>query len=114
MDLGMGQLDGGFKCRHDVVDLVHAEVVWQGAVAGDLDMIADARDGYVVNIVNRGEALADLAEAGFEGAVVAVWVGRVGDLSGFALDVGEDGGNFGDLLEHLVLERGDEVMRVVE
>ena len=56
-----------------------------------------------------GKAWAAAAEADFELAVAFERGGAL-DGGGFAFDVGEDGGDLGDLAAHLGFELGDEVV----
>ena len=75
-----------------------------GAVAGDVDL---------VDVEDLGEGGGDAAQAKFQ---LAVALQRGGALDGgrLALDVGEDGGDGGDLAAHLCLQRGDEVVGLAQ
>ena len=66
-----------------------------------------------MDVEDLGEGCGDAAEAEFEVAV-AFERGGVLDGGGLGLDVGEDGGDLGDLAAHLGFELGDEVVGVAE
>ncbi len=75
-----------------------------GAVGGGVLVGgAEAGDDDVVDVEDLGEGVGDVAEAEFELAV-AVDGDVALDGGGLALDVGEDGGDGGDLAAHLGLE----------
>ena len=112
-DFGAVEFEGVFEGGDDLVDLRHGEVVGEGAVAVDLDavgsVVVGAGDEDLVDVEDLREGLGAAAEADFELAV-ALERGGTLDGGGLAFDVGEDGGDLGDLATHLGFELGDEVV----
>src|SRR5277367_2490781 len=111
VDLRAVELEGVFELGDDLVDAGHGEIVRQSAMAVDLDtvgaVVVGAGDEDLVDVENLGEGGGDAAEADFELAVAVV---RGGALDGgwLAFDVGEDGGDLGDVAADVGLELGDE------
>ena len=121
--------EGGLEGGDDGVDMGHGEVVGEGAVAVDLDAVgwivfrrvaaglvaaglvagggSGAGDEDFVDIEDFGEGVGYAAEAEFELAVAFEGGGAL-DGGGFGFDVGEDGGDLGDVAAHLGFELGDE------
>jgi len=110
-DLGVVEFEGVFEFGDDLVDAGHGEIVGEGAVATDLDAIGSivvgASDEDLVDVEDLGEGLGGSAEADFELAVAFEGL-RTFDGGGFAFDVGEDGGDLGNLAAHLRFELSDE------
>src|ERR1700733_1545909 len=99
-DLGAVEFEGVLQRGDDLVDAGHGEIVGQGAVTVDLDAVGSvvvaAGDEDFVDVEDLGEGLGGAAEADFELAV-ALERGGTLDGGGLAFDVGEDGGDLGDL-----------------
>ena len=112
-DLGGVEFEGVFERGDDLVDPGHGEVVGQGAVAVDLDavgaIVVGASDEDLVDVEDLGEGLGGTAEANFELAVAFERDGTL-DGGGFALDVSEDGCDFGDVAADIGLKPGDQVV----
>ena len=110
-DFGGVEFEGGLEGSDDGVDLGHGEVVGQGAVAVDLDavgsVVVSAGDEDLVDVEDLGEGGGATAEADFKLAVAFEGGGAL-DGGRFAFDVGEDGGDLGDLAAHLRFELRDE------
>jgi hypothetical protein len=111
VDLGAVKFEGIFELGDDLVDAGHGEIVRQSAMAVDLDtvgaVVVGAGDEDLVNVEDLGEGGGDAAEADFELAVAVV---RGGPLDGgrFAFDVGEDGGDLGDVAADVRFKLRDE------
>jgi len=77
IDLGRFQFESSFERSDDGVDACHRQIVGQGAVAGNLNVVLvriactrpSPRDKYIVDIENLGEACGGVAEPQFEVAV---------------------------------------------
>ena len=109
-DLRCIEFEGALEGGDDLVDTGHGEVVGEGAVAVDLDavgsVVVGAGDEDLVDVEDLWEGSGCAAEADFKLAVALEGVGPL-DGGGFAFDVGEDGGDLGDLAAHLGFELGD-------
>jgi hypothetical protein len=128
-DFGGVYFERALQGRDDGMDLGHGEVVGEGAVAVDLDAVgliafrgvaaglvaaglvvgggSRAGDEDFMDVEDFGEGLGYAAEAEFELAVGFQGGGAL-DGGGFGFDMGEDGGNLGDLAAHFGFELGDE------
>ena len=99
-DLRMLQSERAFEICDDLVNAGHGKVVWQCAVAvhlnGEAGAGVAAREGNLVDIENFGKGTSSVAELCFKvGRRAELGVG--GDGFRFAFDVGEQGGDAGDL-----------------
>ena len=95
-DFGGVEFESILKSGNDLVDAGHGKVIRQGAVAVDLDAIVHAGDEDFVDVEDFGEGLSGASEADFELAVAFEGDGPL-DGGGFAFDVSEDRGDFGDV-----------------
>lgn len=100
------QFEGAFEGGDDGVDLRHGKVVGERAVAVDLDAVANTSDEDLVDVENLREGGGGTAEAELKLAIAFEGY-RSLDGGGFALDMGEDGGDLGNLATHLGLELSD-------
>ena len=113
VDFGGFEFELVFEAGDDVVDVLHLEGVGEGAVAGDVEAVADASDDDVVDVEDLGEALGGVAEVGLDLAV-ALDADRRLDGRGLALDVGEDGVDLWDFVADLVFDAADEFVGLAE
>ena len=99
-DFGAVEFEGVLEGGDDLVDACHGEVVGEGAVAVDLNavgsVVVGAGDEDFVDVEDLGEGLRGAAETDFELAVALEGGGAL-DGGGLAFDVGEDGGDLGDV-----------------
>ncbi len=112
VDFGALQLEAVFERRDDFVDALHGQLVGQGAVAGDEDVVAGAADGDLMHIHNLGEERAALRSAC--SILRSSSTSLLGLLDGgrFALDMGQDRIDLRRLAQDLRLHGGDEVVRL--
>ena len=69
VDFGGFEFELVFEAGDDVVDVLHLESVGEGAVAGDVEAVADASDDDVVDVEDLGEAFGRVAEVGLDLAI---------------------------------------------
>jgi hypothetical protein len=99
-------LEIDFEFGLDVVDAGEWKIVGKGAVAGDVEASADLLDLNVVHILDFRKARSSEFEAALEFGVADEFVAGF-DGGGFAFDVGENVGDFGNVSAHVSFEFGD-------
>jgi hypothetical protein len=99
-------LETDFQLGLDVVHAGERKVVRQSAMAGDEQAAADALDHELVNVENLGKLRGHSPQAMLEFRIADDFFGLL-EGGRLALDVGEDVGNFGNIVAHVGLQFGD-------
>ena len=77
VDVGGFEFELVFEAGDDVVDVLHLEGVREGAVAGDVEAVADASDDDVVDVEDLWEAPGGVAQMRLDLAVALYADGRL-------------------------------------
>ena len=120
MGFGVEEFELVFEAGDDFVDALHGEMVGEGAVAGDLEVVSGAADVDFVDVEDFGEVAGSSAQGGGDAfglaSAVAGLLDGDGALDGgwLGLDVGENAGELGNFAEDFGFHGGDEVVSLGE
>src|ERR1700733_14366418 len=111
--LGSGLLEVDFEFGLDLVDAHQREMISDGAMARNVEAPAHARDYEFVNVQDVGGFRGNNLQPTLQFRVVHLFF-RFLDGGGLALDVGEDGCDFGHVVANVGLEFSDLIVGSLE
>ena len=113
VDLGTLQLKSVFESSDDFMHLLHRHLVGQCAVAGYLELVADAPHSNVVDVENGGKPRGRAPQMRFNAAIAFKNLG-IFDGRGLILDMGENFRHLGQFVANLVFNAADKAVRLAE
>ena len=113
VDFRASQFEAVFERGDDCMDFVHGQLIRQGAMAGDLQVVRDAADIDIVDVNDGRQFGRGRAQLLFH-AAIALQTGRLFDGRRLTFDVRQHREYFGNIFTDLALDIADETMRLFE